>query len=119
VQVSRDHALGLGLHPRRHERRQVALRDAVEHELLEDEAHRIDCRHPVLGQPLIGCRLEQEAVAELPGEVLELLDEPGLLATVRGSRRGLAALVDRHVRTSSGCAMTLRPPRSAGIPHTG
>jgi hypothetical protein len=80
VQVLGDHPLGIGLHPRRHERRQVALRDAVEHELLVDQPHRIDAGHPVLGQPVVRRRLEQEPVAvlaregvEVPGQVVPVL----------------------------------------------
>jgi hypothetical protein len=54
VEVLRDHALGLGLHPGRHEGGQVAHRNPVEHELLTEEAHRVDCAHPVLRQLVVG-----------------------------------------------------------------
>jgi hypothetical protein len=57
VQVRRDHPLRFGLHPGRDERRQVALRDAVEHQVLADQPHRVDRRHPVFGQLAIGRRL--------------------------------------------------------------
>ena len=65
VEVLGDDPLRLGLHPRRHERRQVAHRDAVEHQLLADQPHRVDRAHPVLRQRVVGRRLEQEAVAVL------------------------------------------------------
>ena len=68
VQVLGDDPVGLGLHPGRHEGRQVAHRDPVEHELLADQPHGVDGGHPVLRELVIGRRLEQEAVAELLGE---------------------------------------------------
>ena len=54
VQVLRDDALRLGLHPRRHERGQVAPRDAVEHQLLAQQPHRVDGRHADLRQLVVG-----------------------------------------------------------------
>jgi hypothetical protein len=40
--------LRLGLHPGGDEGREVAHRDAVEHELLVDQPHRVDGAHPVV-----------------------------------------------------------------------
>ena len=74
VQVLGDDALRLGLHPRRHERGEVAHRDAVEHELLADQPHRVDGAHALLGQRVVGRRLEQEPVAVLPRQRVELAD---------------------------------------------
>ena len=54
VQVLGDHPLRLGLHPRRHERREVAHRDAVEDELLAEQPHRVGGRHPLLGEAVVG-----------------------------------------------------------------
>jgi hypothetical protein len=54
VEVLRDHALGLGLHPGRHKGRQVAHRNSVEHELLPDEPHGVDGAHAVLRQLVVG-----------------------------------------------------------------
>jgi hypothetical protein len=92
VQVLGDHALRLGLHPRRHERRQVAHRDAVEHELLADQPHRVDRPHPVLGQVVVGRGLEQEPVAVRGGELVEVLDQ----RIVGAVRRRRAVLAERH-----------------------
>ena len=86
VQVLGDHPLRLGLHPGRHERRQVAHRDPVENELLPDQAHRIGRRHPVLGQLVVRRRLAQEPVAVLLGERLELRRE---VVAVVGDRHGV------------------------------
>jgi hypothetical protein len=72
MEVLSDDALRLGLHPRRHERGQVAHRDAVEHELLGEQSHGVDGAHPPLRQPTVGCGLEQEPVAILPGQCIEL-----------------------------------------------
>ena len=75
VQVLGDHPLRLGLHPGGHERGQVAHRDPVEHQLLADQPHGVDRGHAVLRQLVVGRRLEQEAVAELAGEFVELSAE--------------------------------------------
>ena len=63
VQVVRDHPLRLGLHPRGDEGREVAHRDAVEHELLAQQAHRVGGRHPGLRQPVVRRLADQEGVA--------------------------------------------------------
>jgi hypothetical protein len=60
--------LSLGLHPRRHEGREVAHGNAVGHELFADQPHGIDGAHAVLRQLVVGGRLEQEAVAILLGQ---------------------------------------------------
>jgi hypothetical protein len=89
VEVLRDDSLRLGLHPGRHEGRQVAHGNSVEHELLADQAHGIDGAHAVLGKLAIGRGLEQKAVAVLLGQGVELLEERPLV-------------VDRHVRSTVG-----------------
>ena len=96
VQVLGDDPLRLGLHPRRHERREIALRDPVEDELLADKAHRVDRAHAVLGERVVRRGLEQEAVAIGGRELLELLDRRGPIAAVRGTGAGRAVLVGRH-----------------------
>jgi hypothetical protein len=63
VQVLGDDPLRLRLHPRRHERREVAHRDAVEDQLLADQPHRVLGRHAHLGQPVVRRRPQQEGVA--------------------------------------------------------
>ena len=63
VQVLGDDALRLGLHPRGDEGRQVAQRDAVEHQLLAEQPHRVDRRHADVRQPVVGRVAEQEGVA--------------------------------------------------------
>jgi hypothetical protein len=73
VEVLGDHALGLRLHPGRHEGRQVAHRDPVEHELLADQPHGVDGGHAALRQLVVGCGLEQESVAEARRKGVELL----------------------------------------------
>ena len=103
VQVLGDDPLRLGLHPRRHEGREVALRDPVEHELLADQAHRVDRAHAVLGQLVVGGGLEQEAVAVVAGQRLEPLGE----RRAGGFELGHAGWWDRggryrHGRSSSG-----------------
>ena len=93
VQVLGDHPLRLGLHPRRHERREVAHRDPVEHELLAQQAHRVGGRHPGLRQPVVGRLAEQERVA--------VETRPG---PVGGRGRGLRALAERHCVSLGGRA---------------
>ena len=99
VEVLRDDPLRLRLHPRRHERRQVAHRDAVEDEVLLDQPHRVDRAHPVLGQLVVGRGLEQEAVAVRLRERVELLGE-GVVGSVGRSGRDLGLLSDGHARSS-------------------
>ena len=69
VQVRGDDPLRLGLHPGRHERRQVARRVALEGEVLADQPHRVDGGHARVrelpGRHLLG----GEAVAEQGGVV--------------------------------------------------
>ena len=62
VQVVGDHALRLGLHPRRDEGREVAQRDAVEHELLAEQPHRVGGRHPGGRQRWSGASLSRNAL---------------------------------------------------------
>ena len=88
VQVLGDDPLRLGLHPRRHERRQVAHRDPVEHQLLLDQPHRVDRAHAVLGQRVVGRRLEQEAVAVGLRERLKLVDDRRPVVPFVGLLRG-------------------------------
>ena len=71
VQRSRDQPVRLGLHPRRHERRQVAHRHAVEQHLFAEQAQRVLGGHAALGQPVVGGRLQPVAVAV---RALQLLD---------------------------------------------
>ena len=61
MEVFGDQALGLRLHPGRHERGEVAHRDAVEHQVLADQPHRVDGRHAVLGQLVVGRAVAQDA----------------------------------------------------------
>ena len=96
VQVLGDDPLRLGLHPRRHERREIALRDPVEDELLADQAHRVDRAHAVLRQLVVRRGLEQEAVAIGGRELLELLDHRGPITAVGDIGTGRLVLVDRH-----------------------
>ena len=49
-----DHLVGLGLHPRRHERREVAGRQAVEHHLLLEQAQRFLGCHAAFGSLSLG-----------------------------------------------------------------
>jgi len=72
VQVLGDDALRFGLHPRRHECGQVAHRDAVEHELLGEQPHGVDGAHSPMRQPAVGRGLEQEPVAVLLRQRIEL-----------------------------------------------
>jgi hypothetical protein len=82
VQVLRDHPLGLGLHPRRHERRQVAHGNPIEHELLADQPHRVHGAHALLRQGMVGRALEQEAVAVLARQGVELSSGDGTFGRV-------------------------------------
>ena len=64
VEVLGDDPLDFGLHPRGHERREVANRNPVEHELLFEQAQRVQRGHAALRQ-LLGWRVTlEEAVAE-------------------------------------------------------
>ena len=54
VQVPIDHPPRLRLHPGGDEGRQVALRNALDGELLVDQAHRGDRRHRVLRDRVVG-----------------------------------------------------------------
>jgi hypothetical protein len=101
VQVLGDDPLGLRLHPGRHEGRQVALRDPVEDELLADQSHRVDRAHAVLRQPVIGRRLEQEAVSIGSRQGFELVAERALVSAIHGLGRGNVAWLDRHRRPPS------------------
>jgi hypothetical protein len=68
MEVLGDQPPGLRLHPGGHERGEVPHRDAVEDELLLDQAEGVHCTHAGFGQPLVRGGLEQELVAEpLPG----------------------------------------------------
>ena len=67
VQVRRDDLLRLRLHPRRDERREVAGRVALQREVLGDEAHGVDRRHPRVREVRAGHLLGDEAVAEEGG----------------------------------------------------
>jgi hypothetical protein len=96
VQVLRDHALRLGLHPGGHERREVAHRDAVEHELLVDQPHCVDRAHSVVRQAVIRRRFEEEAVPIGAAERVELLGESGLPASVPRGGLHVPVRVDRH-----------------------
>jgi hypothetical protein len=58
VEVPRDDALSLGLHPGRHEGRQIAHRDPIEHELLANQPHGVDGAHAVLRQLVVGGGLQ-------------------------------------------------------------
>ena len=71
VQALGDDPLRLRLHPRGHERREVALRVAVQHQLLPDQPHRVDGRHARLRQLVVGHVLADELVAEPALEVVE------------------------------------------------
>ena len=93
VQVLGDDPLRLGLHPRRHERREVAHRDPVEHELLPEQAHRVQRGHPVLRQLLCRCVALEEAVSE---PLLELVGAPAV-----GSVRFGVLGFNGHFRSSS------------------
>ena len=106
------------------------MRDPVEDELLADQPHRVDRAHAVLGQLVVRRRLEQEAVAIGGRELLELLDQRGVIAAVRGPGAGRAVLVGRHGKTSKGAriagrsfnpdrATTLGLTPGAGIPRNG
>ena len=53
-------------------------------------------RMPCSGSCVVGRRLEQEAVAVRGRERLELLDQSGPIAAVRGGGAGRVVLVDRH-----------------------
>ena len=73
VQVFRDDAVGLGLHPGGDERREIAHRHPVEHHLLFDQSLRFLRGHADLRQLVIGSGLEQVAVAVALLEALDLL----------------------------------------------
>ena len=73
---------------------------------------------PCSRQPVVGRGLEEEAVAELRAEGVELLDD-GLAAVPRPRRLG-RALLDRHGRTSSetsGVGRQEAPPSRGGAHH--
>ena len=109
VEVLGDDPLRLGLHPGGHEGGQVAHRDPVEHQLLADQPHGVDGGHAVLRQLVVGCRLEQEAVAELVGQVLELMAQLDL-------DRVADVLVNASGRRASGHAES---PRAGGAEASG
>jgi hypothetical protein len=67
VEVVGDDPLRLGLHPRRDERREVPGRVALEREVLRDEPHGIDGRHPGIGERVARHLAGREAVAEQHG----------------------------------------------------
>ena len=46
---------------------------AVEDQLLADQPHRVDRRHPVVGDLVVGCSLDQPAAAEALGKVIDVL----------------------------------------------
>ncbi len=86
VQVLCDHTLGLGLHPRRHERRQVSHGNPIEYELLADQPHRVHGTHAILGQGMVGRGLEQEAVAVLARQGVELPSSDGTFLRLQRAR---------------------------------
>ena len=94
-----DHPTRLGLHPRRHERRQVAHRQAVEHHFLAHQAHRFLGGHPDLRKFVVRRGLEQEAVAVLALEFLDLLAGEGRRGRRRLVHGGLFG-IGRHGDTS-------------------
>ncbi len=73
VQVLLDDPLGLGLHPGRHERGEIAHRDAVEDHLLFDQPGGFLGGHADLRQLVVGGGLEQVAVAVALLQALDLL----------------------------------------------
>ena len=89
-----DDPVGLGLHPGRHERREVAHGEAVEDHFLADQAHRFLGGHPHLGKFVVRRGLEQEAVAELALQFLYLLERQRGRARIGPVLGGL--LVGRH-----------------------
>ncbi len=126
VQVLGDDLLRLGLHPGGHERRQVALRDAVEHELLGDQAHRRDRLHRGLRELVVGHALGKplggDAVIEQRGLVVVhscLLgvgggiqpQEPTLSRGARDHPVWVMWSLPRWLEPARGSA---RPPRSRG-----
>ena len=74
VQRRGDDPVGLGLHPGGDERREVAHGEAVEDHFLVDQAHRFLGGHAHLGKLVVRSGLEQEAVAELALQPLDLLE---------------------------------------------
>src|SRR5262245_47996230 len=88
VEVLVDHDAGLGLHPRRHEGGEVALRDALHGQLLLDQAHRGDRQHGVLRDRIVGRALRQ------PRTDLFHLGESRDIAQRRPPARGPG----RHIR---------------------
>jgi len=93
VKVLNDDPLDLGLHPGGHERREVPNRDPVEHELLLEQAQRVQRGHPVLRHALGRCVALKEAVSE---PLLELVDAPAV-----GSVRLGVLGFNGHFRSSS------------------
>ena len=68
-----DHPRGLWLHPGGHEGREVAHRQAVQHDLLADQAHRVLGGHSGLRKRVVWSGFEQEAIAERASLSLDLL----------------------------------------------
>ena len=80
MQILGDDPLRLGLHPRRHKRRQIAHRDPVQHQLLTDQPHRVNRAHTVLRQLVIRRRLKQKAIAIGRRERLQALNQRPIAA---------------------------------------
>ena len=124
VEALGHQTLGLWLHPRRHERRHVEARVAVEHELVVDDLVRHVRRHLVLGERVPWDALSLERVKRRNQEVRGL---PQLLHLMFDGHRshspfrvggcGARACPGRQHRLG-GCAAH-RPPRVKSRPHIG
>ena len=87
------------------------LRDGnpVEDQVLADQPHGVDGGHAVLRQLVIGRRLQKEAIAELAGERVEMLDGHRNEASSRRPRPGKDASTpflcraDLNARRATGC----------------
>ena len=103
VQVRRDELLRLRLHPRRDERREVAGRVALQREVLGDEAHGVDRRHPRVGEGRAGHLVDDEAVAEEGG--VGVGGDEGGHALLLGCRTGTCGIT----RSIAGVRRQWRP----------
>ena len=89
VEVLRDDPLRLGLHPGGHEGGEVALRIALERQVLRDQAHRLRSRHALLRELHAGNLVHEEPVSVAGDQRridLGCVLHHGLLSSARAAR---------------------------------
>ena len=94
VQVLGDDPLRLGLHPRRDERREVALRVALHRQVLADQPHRVDRAHPALGEVVDGAASVRNRLPKRASASVSLMSCHGLLLNHRSCRSGCVECLD-------------------------